>query len=337
MPDLEPHRPRSGCLLLAVLISLAIGSAPAHGDLFSTAEELLGEGRIEEARAELKRIADDYEGSPTGFEAFFRWNELEEDGAAYFERLALLAERGDDPRVLVALGRYRFAVGAYRAAADDLEKASRSLRGTEKLDCDCLRGLALAAAGETGPGIDLLLETAERGGEAPPATRARFLAAEAIARRGDLERAASVVEPLVHGTHDFSAPALLLSARLSGARGQDDRAARLYEEIRRRYPRGAGAEEAHRSLDPGDRSVLPGFYVQVGSFEDQSNARRFVAAERARGIGAIEVYRSDREDRTFYQVRIGPFATAEETATARENLERHGLPGDIVREHPEEK
>ncbi|MBM3319416.1 MAG: SPOR domain-containing protein [Candidatus Eisenbacteria bacterium] len=337
MPDVERRRSRSGDLLLAILIPLAIGSAPAVGGIFSAADELLAAGEAEEARAELRRIADEHEGSALGNEALFRWNELEPDGPVYLERLARLADRWDDPRAWFALGRYRFAVGAYRAAADDFGKAARLLAGEEKMDASCWRGLALVAAGEVDSGIQLLLGTAENGRDAPPAIRARYLAAEALSRKGSLDRAASVLKPLLAGRHDFSAPALLLKARLEGADTREDRAAAGSGETPRRAPEEVAAEAAAPPAPPPRDTILAVYYVQIASFEDESNARRFVAGERARGVGAIDVYPSGGEGRVLYRVRVGPFATPEEAQTAREHLSRQGLGGDIVRALPEDE
>jgi tetratricopeptide (TPR) repeat protein len=337
MPDVERRRSRSGDLLLAILIPLAIGSAPAEGGVFSAADELLAAGRAEEARTEFRRIGDEHEGSALGNEALFRWNELEREGPTYLDRLARLTERWEDPRAWFALGRYRFAVGAYGAAADDFGRAARLLAGEEKLDASCWRGLALVAAGEIDSGIQLLLGTAENGKNAPPAIRARYLAAEALARKGSLDRAAAVLEPLLRGTNDFSAPSLLLKARLERTDPREDPAADRFEEALRRAPRDAGPEATPPPPSPPRETILAVYYVQVASFEDESNALRFVAGERTRGIGAIGVYRSGEGGRVLYRVRVGPFATPEEAGTAREHLSRQGLAGDIVRALPEDE
>jgi tetratricopeptide (TPR) repeat protein len=317
--------------VLLILFSFSIGGARAERGAFARIEDLLAEGRTDEARAELERLSADHEGSDLGSDALYRLNDLERNGAAYLERLARLAEEWNDVRVWRDLGRYRYAVGAYAAAAADFERASRLAHGEESLEMACWRGAALVAAGSVDDGLDLLFSTARerRGGEAP--LRARYLAAEILARDGDLHRAADEIEPLLRVESDFREPARRLAAEAAAGRAGGKK---------------APGEEAP---SPADRSPVPQpgraesseevrgeeasglYYVQVGSFGLEANALRFVAAERAKGIGAIEIHETKSAGKTYYQVRVGPFRSEEEARTAEENLRRGGLDGRVVR------
>ena len=78
-----------------------------------------------------------------------------------------------------------------------------------------------------------------------------------------------------------------------------------------------------------------GYYVQIASFENEINARRFVAARRAEGIGAVEIFHSVHEGISVFPVRIGPFETEENARAARENLAGQGVEGNVVHIAPE--
>jgi tetratricopeptide (TPR) repeat protein len=348
----EHGLPRSGALFVLcvlILLSIAFGRSSAEKGPFASADALLAEGRIEDAREELGRIADEHEGSRLGHEALYRLNRLEQDGAAYLERLARLAEEWDDPRAWLDLAGYRYAAGAYEAAASSYARACRSLTGESAADCACWRGVSLTAAGRTEEGIDVLLQAARSAKGSPAGIRARFLAAQAYAGAGDFGRAAETVEPLLRGSHDFSAAALLLAARAERGRGHEEKARALRDELLARHPGSIEAEEGGRSPGAADEETEPrpraprrekgagAFFVQIGSFAEEENALRFAGEQREKGIGAIGVDRAARDGREVFQVRIGPFTEREDARTARDNLARQGLAGNVVQAEGDEE
>ena len=69
-----------------------------------------------------------------------------------------------------------------------------------------------------------------------------------------------------------------------------------------------------------------GFFVQVGAFSVEANARAL--QERLTRIG--QTAQVDREE--LYRVRLGPFATREQAAAARAALEANGMSAIIVTE-----
>ncbi|RPJ43951.1 MAG: SPOR domain-containing protein [Candidatus Latescibacterota bacterium] len=340
MPHVEHGLPRSGDLLVRVLLilfSFSIGSARAERSTFSRVDALLSEGREEEARAELARLADDHEGSDLGHEALYRLNDLEPDGAAYLERLARLAAEWNDARVWLDLGLYRYAVGAYEAAAADFERAARLSDGEEERIATGWRGASLVAAGRMDDGLDVLLETARAGGEKSRAgMRARFVAAGALLQSGERDRAEKTLRPLLERANEFEEAARVL---LAGTEGKSSRGARALPLPEEKEP--ADAPPAAPTAAPGRSEAraeaeTPDYYVQVAAFEHEENALRFVASQRAEGIGAIEICPSARGDALLYLVRVGPFRSPEEASTARENLARHGLEGKVVHEGAKE-
>jgi hypothetical protein len=195
----------------------------------------------------------------------------------------------------------------------------------------------------------MLLKAARSAKGSPAGIRARFLAAEACAETGDFGRAAETVGPLLRGSHDFSAAALLLAARAERGRGHDEKARALRDELLARHPGSIEAEEGGRPPGAADEEAEPrpqaprrekgagAFFVQIGSFAEEENALRFAGEQREKGIGAIGVHRAAREGRDIFQVRIGPFARREDAETARENLARQGLEGNVVRAEGDEE
>ena len=72
-----------------------------------------------------------------------------------------------------------------------------------------------------------------------------------------------------------------------------------------------------------------GWMVQLGSFGDESNARRQAARVTAVGQDA-RIYPFTTGDRTMYRVRVGGFATRARAEAAASSLSAHGLPAQIV-------
>jgi DedD protein len=72
--------------------------------------------------------------------------------------------------------------------------------------------------------------------------------------------------------------------------------------------------------------------VQLGSFEDETNARRL--AQRAATFGyKAEVSSSKNGARTLYRVRVGPQATKAAADAAASGLRAHGMEARVVAAH----
>ena len=344
MPEVEHGFLPVRSLLTLLLISaiIAVGKVPAGEVPFPRIDSLLSEGKVVEARAELLRLAEENAGTDEEWLALFYLNELEREGEKYFDRLSELADLWGAPETWLALGKYRYAVGAYRSAADDFGRASRGWKGERANDAECWWGISLVAAGETEEGLRTLQATAKRERDGAASLRARFLAAEVYADLGEPERCDEMLRPLFDGDHQWLRPALLLHARAAEALGDEAEAAKTFRDLVERFPESAEAGEAARALaiasEPsGAAGEGVSFFVQIGSFEKIENADSFVEARRSEGIGAIHIHLDESEERSLYQVRIGPFANSGDAEKARENLEEHeGLPGHVVKSGEED-
>jgi len=274
----------------------------------------------------------------SGFEQQFLQIESERDGESYLRQMEDLAGQWQDPRAWLALARYRYLVGAYRAAADDFQKAADRLSGEERWDARCWRAVSLLGAGEERAAVSLLHEVSEEAAGTGPGTRARFLAAQAEWAGGKPEAALRTVEPLLEGEHDYLLPALLLSARALDENGATALARERYATLLTLYPGSVEAEEALAHLRAAEKKerVAPGHYVQIAAFEVEENALRFVAEQSERGVGALQIHPAEDGDRTIFTVRVGPFSKAEEAERARENLAGQGVDGIVLEMREEE-
>lgn len=91
----------------------------------------------------------------------------------------------------------------------------------------------------------------------------------------------------------------------------------------------ATASEAGAAPVQGGDAVQAAFSVQVGSFDDRSQANEQVSRLRAAGFDA-HVEESDAATRFRFQVRSGHFATREEAARRAAQLRAKHLAGETV-------
>jgi len=323
-------------LIASLLLLPSAGAQEADGPL-AAAEELIRQGRRAEARTELERIAEENRGDEIAVTALLRMIDLEQDGATCFKQLEELYSSTDNARVLLAIARYRYAVGAYAAAADNFRVAARGLSGEEKRDALVWEGTARIGTGEIGKGIDLLSGIAESTADGTASTdRARFLAARAYAARDDHRGTLEMVLPLTARENDFSAPALLLAARSMQANGDGAEAKRFFKNVTNDHPESGEASAAREALlamganEASPREISDGWFVQIASFENEMNARKFIAARRSEGIGAVEMYRDLSDGVPAFPIRIGPFSNEEEARAAGSHLAGQGVEGNIV-------
>jgi len=341
VPEVEHGLRAIPSFLLSILIAsatLPAGELRAEEVPVLSAGEIRAETEEERLRAELRRIADANRGTERGYEARFELIEMEREGESYLRQMEALAGEWPDPRAWFALARYRYLVGAYRAAAEDFQKAADRLSGERRYEARCWRGVSLLGAGEERAAISLLREVAEEASGSPAGTRARFLAAQAEYGAGRPEAALRTVEPLLEGEHDYLLPSLLLSARALEQQGETGRARERYAALLDRSPGSVEAEEALRFLraEEKKKESPAGFYVQIASFEVEENALRFVAERSEEGVGALRIHTEEKEGRTLYPVRVGPFDTSEEAEEAKRRMDAQGIEG-IVHEVSEEE
>ncbi len=349
MPQLEyrktvqPDRPferrqfSSGIIALLIIAVAATGPR-ASDDLLDPAEQLIRQGRYVEARTELGRIAEEHQGGEVALIALLRQIDLERDGTIYLARLEELYSSIKDARVLFAIGRYRYAVGAYSAAAADFRAARRGLDDNTGLEAKVWEGAALLGAGDRKKGIAILSDAAgSSSGEEPVRHRARFLAAQSLSVLGDHRGSVAMAAELMESENDYSAPAGLLAAQGLLDSGDRKGAHALFEQLIGRYPEsGEGSAARDALLTMGAEEASPrqategGWFVQIASFLNELNARRFVAAKRAEGIGAVEMYHEVRNGESVFPIRIGPFDGEKEARTAASNLAAQNLEGNVI-------
>ncbi len=254
-----------------------------------------------------------------------------QDGAAYLDALTALHKVTPDARALFAIAEYRFAVGAYAQAAEDYAAAGRDLKGDRKSLARVGEGLSRCAAGDAEGGLAILeREAKERSSQAD---RARYLAAQYRIEGGEHQKALEHAKRLAQGGGDYAAPAKLLAARLLQVLGRKDEARDELQSIVKESPGTGEATAAEKALFQYDTAGAPepGFYVQIASFSQEENAIRFAASKREEGMGAVKLFREERDGRRLFPVRIGPFATEEQAREAVAGLAKRRIEGNVVR------
>lgn len=291
-----------------------------------------------EARTELGRIAEEHRGEPSEIAATLRQNDLEQEGALYLGRLEDLYGSTNNALVLFAIGKYRYAVGAYSSAAEDFHGAARGLDEVARQEAKVWEGAALLGAGDRKGGLGLLSDVAgSSSGSKAVRDKARFLAAQALARQDDFRGSVAMAMPLTGSENDYSAPAGLLAAQSVLAAGDRKGARELFSQLIGKYPESEEASAARDALlTMGAEEATPrqstggGWFVQIASFKNELNARRFVAAKRSGGIGAVEMYHEVRDGESVFPIRIGPFGVEEDARTAASNLAAQGMEVNVV-------
>lgn len=254
-----------------------------------------------------------------------------QDGAAYFDELGMLHKETSDVAVLFAIAEYRFAVGAYAQAAEDYATASHGLKGEQRSLARVGEGLSRCAAGELEAGLVILEREAKE--RSPQADRARYLSAQYRIERNEHQRALEHAKRLANGGGDYSAPAKLLAARLLQVLGRKDEARDELQSIVKESPGTGEATAAEKALFQYESAgpAEPGFYVQIASFSQEDNAIRYAASKRDEGMGAVNLFREERDGRKLFPVRIGPFETEDQAREAEAGLAKRRIEGNVVR------
>ncbi len=276
-------------------------------------------------------MAGENRGEPLGVEASLRLIDLEENGDIALAALEELHKTTRSGRVLFAIARYRYAVGAYENAARDFRGAVGGLEGEKQEEARVWEGIALHAAGRLDEGI-ALLEKRARSSNGSVAHLARLVAGEIRLAEGDARRCKSLVGPLLSQETIYRRPVILLAARAYRALGERDQAESLFRELVSQDPETAEASAAREHLInlQSTGQAEDGWYIQIASFTSEENARRFLAAKQREGIGALRMFRVTRDGETVHPIRIGPFDNEEEARGAKDRLAGQGIEGHVV-------
>jgi cell division protein FtsN len=101
-------------------------------------------------------------------------------------------------------------------------------------------------------------------------------------------------------------------------------------------PKGDGAVEVPTTVAPVEatRPAAERFYLQVGAFEDPTEADNLKARLALMGIEA-SVQRGESANKgTVHRVRVGPYNRVEDMNAARAELARAGMESSLVRVKP---
>lgn len=101
-------------------------------------------------------------------------------------------------------------------------------------------------------------------------------------------------------------------------------------------PKGDGSVEVPATVAPVEatRPVAERFYLQVGAFEDPTEADNLKARLALMGIEA-SVQRGESANKgTVHRVRVGPYNRVEDMNAARAELARAGMESSLVRVKP---
>lgn len=241
------------------------------------------------------------------------------------------AKAATDPetrrRADLELARLDYARGNYRSVATRLEPWRDDPEA-------CLwLGLAATALGETSD-LEALVAPARK------TDLAALLVGWAALEAGEPKRALDAVDAVARRRHsDLLPTALLWKAQCETALGQGEQAQATRTTLRERFPDspeailardqgrpGGGAATGPRAEPPAERVVL-----QIGAFQDRTNALRFRAGLEREfpGVRVIEAY--DRAAR-LYRIHIGPFASRQAAeAFGHEQLAPRGHSWQVAR------
>jgi len=333
------HHSRRRRLESASLVAcLALASAgTVRADVLRQAQELRRQMQYDTARERLGIALPDLRGEPRA-QALLLLADLSTDPKEARRLLrdaqSAATSRQTQLRTDLELARLDYARGSYRSVLtrlrDDLENEEAAL----------LSALAAIALGETHD-LQATLQSARRG------ELAQLLLGWAARQGGDAQSALVVFEQAARQRpSDFLPTTLLWKAECEAALGLRDRALQSAGLLLQRFPETPEAGLVEPTLaalrrgtaaagpEPASAEQPGNVALQVGSFEDRTNALRFQEAL-AREVQPVQVQEIRDGARRLYRVQVGPFATRDLAETfGRERLTPRGYTWRIVR--PEE-
>lgn len=143
---------------------------------------------------------------------------------------------------------------------------------------------------------------------------------------GQYPEALSVIEELEQASPrtEFKSLILLKEARVRMKLTQWDEAHQLLQQIVRNYPKSLEVHAARQLLEEEHY-----FAVQVGAFLERKRAEELVYELNKRGQYAYIVETEDKNQRTFYRVRVGKLASLDKARVLKNSLTRVGYPARI--------
>jgi tetratricopeptide (TPR) repeat protein len=314
-----------------VSLVLVLAAVPAAADIMQEASELQRRMQYDAAQQRLQQVLP----------------ELHEDARA--QALVALASLTTEPRdarrwlaeaaksgsettrraAAIELSRLEFARGNYRNAIAQTEPYPADPQAA------LWHGLAAAALGDVSS-LPAVLEPARKTEFAP------VLLGWAALQRGEPRAALDALEPLAERRHaDLLPTTLLWKAQAQAALGLADDAARTGGELRERFPDTPEAALVHQALattratpEPsagGSAVAAPRFAIQLGAFEDRTNALR-LRSSLQRDLAPVAIVEETTAGRArIFRVVLGSFDTRDAAnAFAAEKLSRRGLAWQVV-------
>jgi len=169
---------------------------------------------------------------------------------------------------------------------------------------------------------------------------ALFLLAHASARREDAARAHALYSQL-RGEYPSSVFTLMAAEEMQKLiyepeEGHFSQAVGIFDEtiLTGRYF-SAGEKTAMKGTNGSEESTSSspraGYYIQVGSFSQVGNAKKFSASLTAKGFSAL-LFETSLEGKILYRVRIGPIKDRLDADEVMRELSRYGYQGFLIRE-----
>lgn len=239
---------------------------------------------------------------------------------------------------LLALARFHYARGAYRAAAESYARAAARLEPANKSEARYWAGLAWLALNETERARAALDEVAAQPGPRQAAARLAQAQLWELAQRPS--RAAEILAGLlVDDPGEVGPAALERFAALAEAQGQGEEARRDRDRMLREYPRSIEAAAARRAaFSPATARAVtrarPGAStaVVIGAFTDPVRARSLAAAARAAGFADAQVVSRGEGLSAIHLVRLGVYpGVAEARAAGGQAEQALGVTFEITR------
>ena len=248
------------------------------------------------------------------------------------------ARTPEGTEALLALARFHYARGAYRAAAESYARAAARLEPENKSEARYWAGLAWLALNESERARASLDEVAAAAGPRQAAAQLAQAQLWELAQRPS--RAAEVLAGLlVEDSGEVGPAALERFAALAEAQGQGEEARRDRERLLREYPRSIEAAAARRAaFSPASSKAAtrarPGASssVVIGAFTDPARARSLAAAARAAGFADAQVVSRGEGLSAIHLVRLGVYpGVAEARAAGAQAEQALGVTFEIAR------
>jgi len=219
---------------------------------------------------------------------------------------------------LLALGRYEYARGEYRQAANAFARAGARLEPARKSEARYWAGLSWFALGDLERARGALEEVARTGGLRH--RDAQLALAQVWEAGGRTDRALEELESLLAADPgELGATALAMRYEIGTAQHRDGEAERAAERLLQQYPRSLEAARLRQRVvtPPSTQGHVA---VRLGAFSDASRARSLAAAARRAGFTEVRVIPPVGSGARLYIVRLGPYADPDQAQKQAERV-----------------